>query len=450
MFMTVLSFFFAMLLLIIVHEFGHFIVARWCGVKVLRFSFGFGKILWSTSDKYGTEYAWSLFPIGGYVKMLDESLGPVAAEDRHLAFNNKPLWARVAVVLAGPVFNFLFAFLVLWLVLVVGINSLAPIIQNVKPGSIAARAQLRAHEEIISLAGDPTRSWREVQFALMPLIGANDGAVNIVTRSLTDGSQKSHILILKDLHLAKKQPDVIDSLGIEPFIPVVPPVVGEVVPGSPAAVAGFRAGDIVHGIDGRGITDWLEVVSVIKKHPNHALVFEIIRQAKFLTIHVNVLEHTTHGKQEGFVGMRSKAVDWPRGWFRYQRENPLKAIGVAFKQTIGLTHSTMILMARLVLGKLPLDTMSGPIGIAEGAGASARSGLPYYLSFLGLVSISLGVLNLLPIPMLDGGHLLFFLFEAIRRRPLSEASKSIAISFGLILLITLMLIALSNDLTRLT
>lgn len=450
MFMTFLSFFVAMLLLIIVHEFGHFIVARCCGVKVLRFSFGFGKVLWSTRDKHGTEYAWSLFPLGGYVKMLDESLEPVAAEDRHLAFNNKSLWARVAVVLAGPFFNFLFAFLVLWLVLVVGINSLAPMIQSVKPGSIAARAELKAHEEIVSVAGELTRSWRDVQFALMPLIGANDRTIDIVTQSLTDGSQKSHILILKDWHLAKKQPDVIDSLGIEPFIPVVPPIVGEVVPDSPADVAGLRAGDIVHGIDGLRITDWLEVVAVVKKHPKHAMVFEIVRQAKPLTIHVNVLEHITHGKQEGFVGMRSKAVDWPKGWFRSQRENPLKALSVAFKQTVNLTYSTMTLMGRLVIGKLPLDSMSGPIGIAEGAGASARSGLPYYLSFLGLVSISLGVLNLLPIPMLDGGHLLFFLFEAIRRRPLSEASKSIGVCFGLVLLITLMMIALSNDLTRLT
>lgn len=231
-------------MLITVHEYGHFIVARLCGVKVLRFSFGFGKVLARWHDKQGTEYAWSLFPLGGYVKMLDESEGEVPASERHLAFNNKSVWARIAIVVAGPFFNFLLAFLALWLVLVIGIHSLAPMIEEVKPNSIAAMAGLKAKQEIVMLNDKEIDSWRDFQFALMPLIGSNE-AINITVKSLGDGKYTSLVLPLDSWKLDAKNPDPLGSLGIVPFIPTIPPIIGEVVEGSPAGIAGLQPGDIV-------------------------------------------------------------------------------------------------------------------------------------------------------------------------------------------------------------
>jgi regulator of sigma E protease len=446
--LTLFYFILALLLLIIVHEYGHFIVARWCGVKVLRFSFGFGKVLASWRDKRGTEYVWSLFPLGGYVKMLDESEGPVPENERHLAFNNKSMWARAAIVLAGPLFNFLFAFVALWLVLVIGIKSLAPMIDKVKPGSIAAQAGLTAKQEIVALDGKTVASWRDFQYALMPLLGTHD-PVSITSKSLVDGHEKTLTLTLTNWQLDVKKPDVLDSLGIVPFVPTIPPVVGEVVAESPAKNAGLQTGDVVNSVDAKPITDWIDLVEYVRKRPNQRIVLNVSSNGKHKDVVLQTARTENNGKAEGFIGVRSQRVDWPAHWLRLQRETPLNAIGTAFNQTVALSGTTFSLIGRLVTGKLPIQSISGPVGIAQGAGESGRNGLPYYLSFLALVSISLGVLNLLPIPMLDGGHLLYYLIEFIRRRPLSERLKSTGIYVGLVLLIALMIIAFSNDLARL-
>lgn len=449
MLLTLFYFVLALLLLIIVHEYGHFLVARCCGVKVLRFSFGFGKVLASWRDKRGTEYAWSLFPLGGYVKMLDEAEGEVPKHERHLAFNNKSIWVRVAVVLAGPLFNFIFAFGALWLVLVIGIKSLAPMIDDVNTGSIAARAGLTAKQEILSMNGIKIASWRDFQYALLPLIGT-DESVTLVVKSLKNGHQKTVSLSLINWQLDAKNPDVLASLGITPFIPTIPPIVGEVVSESPAESAGLQVGDVITSLNGKAISDWLDLVDYVKRHPGERIVLGITQQGKHKAFAIHVASEMNDGRAEGFLGVRSQRVNWPPQWLRLQRETPIHAIGTAFGQTVGLTSATFSLIGRLITGKLPIQSISGPVGIAQGAGESARSGLPYYLSFLALVSISLGVLNLLPIPLLDGGHLLYYLAEAIRRRPLSDGVKSFGIYFGLVLLVTLMIIALSNDLSRLT
>jgi len=448
MLFTLLYFLLALVLLIVVHEFGHFIVARCCGVKVLRFSFGFGKVLARWHDKRGTEFAWSLFPLGGYVKMLDEAEGDVPEHERHLAFNNKSVWARIAIVLAGPLFNFLFAFVALWLILVIGIKSLAPMIDDVKPGSMASVAGLTPRQEIIALDGKKITSWRDFQYALLPLLGSGK-PITITVKSLDDGQQRKVILPLADWQMDSKNPDVLASLGISPFIPTIPPVVGEVVPESPAQAAGLQAGDLITSVDGHAVEDWLFLVDFVKKHPDKRLLLVLKRQAQLSRIVVHTGSTINNGHAEGFIGVRSQRVDWPADWLRLQREGPIDAIGTAFGQTLELTGTTFTLIGRLVMGKLPLQSISGPVGIAQGAGESARSGLPYYLSFLALVSISLGVLNLLPIPMLDGGHLLYYLIEIIRRRPLSDEVKSVGIYIGLVLLIVLMLLGLTNDLTRL-
>lgn len=446
--MTLFYFVLALLLLIVVHEYGHFLVARCCGVKVLRFSFGFGKVLASWHDKRGTEYAWSLFPLGGYVKMLDESEGEVAENERHLAFNNKSIVARTAIVLAGPLFNFLFAFVALWLALVIGIKSLAPMINDVKPGSVAAQAGLTAKQEVLSLDGKKVASWRDFQYALMPLLGTTE-PVQITVQSLIDGQTKTLMLPLMNWHLDVKNPDTLKSLGIEPFVPTVPPIIGDVVAESPAFAAGLQKGDVIHTVDGQSISDWLVLVDYVKQRPNQRIVLTLTRQGKQEKRVIQSASAMINGKAEGYLGVRSQRINWPEHWLRVQRETPLQAINTSFRQTVGLSGATFALIGRLITGKLPIESISGPVGIAQGAGDSARSGLPYYLSFLALVSISLGVLNLLPIPMLDGGHLLYYLIEFIRRRPLSEGLKSAGIYLGLVLLASLMIIALHNDLARL-
>jgi len=449
MLLTLLYFFLALFILIVVHEFGHFIVARWCKVKVLRFSFGFGKVLKSWRDKQGTEFAISLFPLGGYVKMLDESEGVVLESERHLAFNNKSIWARIAIVIAGPLFNFIFAFFALYLVFVIGIKSLAPMILNVQPGGLAAKAGIMAKQEITSLDSRKISSWRDFQYAIMPLIGAKETVI-ITTKPFNSLKEKSYSLPLANWNLDPKNNDVLASLGIIPFIPIVPPIVGEVMEETPASNAGLYEGDVINLVDGKKISDWLELVAKVKKHPNENMELLVIRKGHPIKINVKIGSKIHKGKSEGFIGLRSKQVDWPANLLRTQRETPINAIGVAFNQTINLIKATYIFIGRLISGELSVKSISGPVGIAEGAGESARSGLTYYLSFLALVSISLGALNLLPIPILDGGYLLFSIFELILRRPLPDKIKLIGIYLGIILLGSLMFIAFGNDIARLS
>lgn len=445
MVLTLVYFIIALLLLVIIHEYGHFIVARLCGVKVLRFSFGFGKVLARWHDKRGTEYAFSLIPLGGYVKMLDEEEGEVALEERHLAFNNKSVWARVAIVIAGPLFNFLFAFFALWLVLIIGMHSLAPMIAEIKPNTPASIGGLQAQDEILSLNDKPVSSWHDFQYAMMPYIGSNDSLV-LVVKSLTTNEKRSVILPLQTWHLDAKKPDPLGSLGIVPFIPTVPPVVGEVLDDSPAQLAGLQFHDRIEAINGKPCEDWLDLVEYVRANPGKSLTLVILREGQQKTISLTI----GNNNNEGFLGVRSEKVDWPKQWLRFQRLGPITAVGVALKQTVELTGATFSLIGRFFTGQLALETISGPVGIAQGAGDSGRGGWASYLSFLALVSISLGVLNLLPIPMLDGGHLLFYFIEFILRRPLSEASKTIGLYVGLAFLAALTVLAFSNDISRLT
>ena len=449
MWSMLLYFTLALLVLVIVHEYGHFLVARCCGVRVLRFSFGFGKVLASWHDRHNTEYTWSLVPLGGYVRMLDETEGDVPEAERHLAFNNKPVWARIAIVLAGPMFNFIFAFAALWLVLVIGIKSLVPGIDSVTPGSIAAQAGLKARQEIVAMNGKTVSGWRDVQYALILASGTSE-PVAITVKSLADNKQETHDLSLASWTFDEKKQDVLDSIGLEPFIPAIPPVIGEVVPDSPAKTAGLNVGDRIISVDGHAIKKWQSLVDFVQLHPDQDVSLHTMRngQSKAYSLHIGSM--TIAGKSQGFLGVRSQdpaPVFAP--WMRVQREAPVHAIGTALMQTLDLSGATFTLVGRLVTGKLSWHNISGPVGIAQGAGESASRGLPYYLFFLALVSVRLGVLNLLPIPMLDGGHLLFYFFEIILRRPVSKTVKLVGMYIGVSLLVMLMIVALHNDVTRL-
>lgn len=439
---TLFYFLIALILLVTVHEYGHFIVARWCGVKILRVSFGFGKILARWKSKKGTEYVFSLIPLGGYVKMLDEAEGPVPVHEQHLAFNTKSVWQRIIIVLAGPFFNFIFAFFALWAILVIGIESLAPIVDNVKPHSIAEMAGMQSHQEIIAVNDNKVQSWRDVQFALITS-GKED--LSIEVKSLANA--QSRTITIPASTIDSKNGDLLEHLGIKPFIPKLPPIVGKVIEGSPAQLAGLQSDDFIKQMNGKPLNSWLDLLQYVKSHPNQIVTLSFMRENHSHT--AEVIIGSKKDSTEGFVGIQVKNVDWPPSWLRLQQENPLKAIPIAFHQTTGLISATFGLIKQLVVGKISSKNLSGPVGIAQSAGESARNGYIYYLSFLALLSISLGVLNLLPIPTLDGGHLLFYLLEIVKRRPLSERAKAMGTYLGLFLLIILMVVSFNNDLSRL-
>ena len=443
---TLFYFFLALMLLITIHEYGHFLVARLCGVKVLRFSFGFGKVLFSRHDKHGTEFAISVLPLGGYVKMLDENEGEVADNERPFAFNNQSVYARIAIVLAGPLFNFLFALFAFWLIAMIGVLSLAPIIGKVSPQSIAATAGLTEKDEIIAFNNTPINSWHDFQYALIPQLGSHE-TITLRVQSKASSKPKTVLLPLAQWHPDTDE-DPLTSFGITPFVPSIPPIVGEVVPKSVAQQAGFLPKDTITAINGNPVNDWLQLVDTIRHHPGQKIVIQISRNTHSQPITVIPATQTVNGNQEGYIGLRSVQPHWPQKWVRFERHGPLSAARIAFEQTVDLTAATFTMFGRLLTGQLGLQNLSGPIGIAEGAGNSGRSGLTSYLSFLGFISISLGVLNLLPIPLLDGGHFAYYLFELIRRKPLSDRSKSVGFYMGFILIAMLMFMAIFNDFSR--
>lgn len=446
---TVFYFMLALFLLVTIHEAGHFLVARRCGVKVLRFSFGFGPVLFSWRDKHGTAFTWSLIPLGGYVKFLDDVLDDVPEHEKHLMFRAKSLQARVAIILAGPLFNFLLAWVAFWCVAVIGMTTLAPIVGQVKSGSLAEASGFEADQEWTSVNGTSVQSWRDVRYTLMPYMGS-EGLLDVTVRSRTKGGLQHVQVPLGVWSVPLPERDPLEHLGIEPRLPRITPKVAEVFPGSPAEKAGLREGDEVLAVDDRVIHDWRTFVFYVKNHPDQSITLKLKRAGLEENKVIPLGHHMQDGRLEGLLGVRSARGDWPQDMIRMQRDNPLRAVLTASKQTWLFTEATLAWMSRMIQGHVAIKNLSGPVGMAEGAGDSARGGLVYYLSFLGLVSIGLGVLNLLPIPMLDGGHLMYALIEGLTGRPLSERFKMVSVSLGLILLMALTAVALKNDLVRLT
>lgn len=443
MMLSVVCFVFTVLLLILVHEAGHFFVARWCGVKVLRFSFGFGKALSIWRDARGTEYVWSLIPIGGYVKLLDEAEGPVSEALRPQAFNRQSMWKKIAIVSAGPLFNFVFAFLLLWVVSIVGITSFAPIIDHVTPGSISARAHLGASQEIIEINGHKTESWRDIHYVMMPLLGFT-GNVSITLKSLQDGHIAHRTLSLADWSLDKRHSDLLESLGIVPWTPKIVPIVEGVATHSPAERAGLVKGDEILEVDTHPVTDWLMLVDYVKARPGANLTLNVRHEGQLHKVTVQLNRVDSQGT--GLLGVSALPPKIPKQWVRIDGCGPVDAIGRALQQTVRLTSMTFVLIGRTVVGQLSLGHLSGPVGIAKAASDSVHIGLVYYLFFIALLSISIGVLNLLPIPMLDGGHLLQYAIEIIIRRPLSLEVKTRFAIVGMLFISVLTVVGLFNDL----
>lgn len=444
---SLLAFIFAMMILITVHEFGHFWVARLCGVKVLRFSIGFGKPLFCWKSRSGTEYVLAIFPLGGYVKMVDEREGPVCEDDLPYAFNRQSVKKRIAIVSAGPFFNLLFAFLTYWLMFVVGVYSIAPMIGQVEPKSIAGAAGLKANEEIIEINGKPTVNWEDVYLALMRYVGSPHKVTFTVKNStLTQKRQ----LDLSHWHLAEKDPMPLKSLGITPFQPKIPALISSVIPNEAAANAGIKPNDRIIAVNGENVDDWMKFVDVVKNHPNKTLPLIVLRNHSRVSLSLTPsLKRSETGESVGYIGAKVNPVNFPKHLLRIQHYNLFYALTPALKETGSMIGLTFIMLWKLVSGYVSLHSLSGPVGIAMGAGISASLGAASYLNFLALVSISLAVLNFLPIPVLDGGYLLYYFVEIIRGKPLSETVEMVALKVGIFLLMSLMIIAFYNDLARL-
>ncbi|WP_325918357.1 sigma E protease regulator RseP [Pseudomonas frederiksbergensis] len=434
--------------LVTFHEFGHFWVARRCGVKVLRFSVGFGMPLLRWHDKKGTEFVVAAIPLGGYVKMLDEREGEVPADQVDQSFNRKTVRQRIAIVAAGPIANFLLALVFFWALAMLGSEQVRPVIGAVEAGSVAARAGLGAGQEIVAIDGEPTSGWAAVNLQLVRRLGES-GSLQMMVREEGSTADSPRELVLDNWLKGADEPDPIRSLGIRPWRPALPPVLAELDPKGPAQAAGLKTGDRLLAFDGQSVSDWQQVVDSVRVRPDTKIVLRIERDGAPIDVPVTLAARGESKAPTGYLGAGVKAVDWPPEMVREVSFGPLAAIGEGARRTWTMSVLTLDSLKKMLFGELSVKNLSGPITIAKVAGASAQSGVADFLNFLAYLSISLGVLNLLPIPVLDGGHLLFYLIEWARGRPLSDRVQGWGIQIGISLVVGVMLLALVNDLGRL-
>ncbi|BBR55433.1 MULTISPECIES: RIP metalloprotease RseP [Pseudomonas] len=434
--------------LVTFHEFGHFWVARRCGVKVLRFSVGFGTPLVRWHDRHGTEFVVAAIPLGGYVKMLDEREGEVPPALLGQSFNRKPVGQRIAIVAAGPIANFLLAILFFWVVALLGTQQVRPVIGAVESGSLAASAGLVAGQEVVSIDGKPTNGWSAVNLQLVRRLGET-GTLRVGVRDEGATLERQHEINLDHWLKGVDEPDPIQSLGLRPWRPAIPPVLAEIDPKGPAAAAGLKAGDTLLALDGVALADWQQVVDSVRARPEAKVQLRVERDGAQLEVPVTLARRGEGQASGGYLGAGVKGVEWPAEMLREVSFGPLEAVGESLSRTWSMSVLTLESLKKMLFGELSVKNLSGPITIAKVAGASAQSGVGDFLNFLAYLSISLGVLNLLPIPVLDGGHLLFYLIELARGRPLSDRVQGWGVQIGISLVIGVMLLALINDLGRL-
>ncbi len=440
------AFIVALGVLITVHEFGHFWVARRCGVRVERFSIGFGKALWRRADRHGTEFVIALIPLGGYVKMLDERVEPVSPELRHYAFNNKTVSQRAAIIAAGPVANFIFAIFAYWLVFIIGVPGVRPVVGEITPNSIAAEAQIAPGTELKAIDGIETPDWDAVRLALVAKIGDESARVSLAPLGTGQTSEKT--LDLRHWQFEPDREDPVLSLGIRPRGPQVETTLAEVQAESAASKAGLQAGDRIVKVEGALINQWTDFASLVRDNPGNALSVEVERQGRTLSLTLIPDTKPGNAKAVGFAGVVPKVIPLPDEYKTVRQYGPFVAVAEATDKTWQLMKLTVNMLGKLITGDVKLNNLSGPISIAQGAGMSAEFGLIYYLMFLALISVNLGIINLFPLPVLDGGHLLFLAIEKLKGGPVSERVQDFSYRIGSILLVLLMGLALFNDFSR--
>ena len=442
------SFVVALGLLVAVHEFGHFWVARRCGVTVERFSIGFGKAIWRKVGKDGTEYVLAMIPLGGYVKMLDERVADVPADQLDGAFNRKSVFQRIAIVAAGPLANFVFAVFAFWLMYLIGVNTVKPIVGSVTPGSIAAQAGLNSGQQFIKVGSNDIQEWQDVNLAIVSALGDDKLMVEMVVP--TTGHTKTTELNLTEWQFNPEQESALSTLGINPFYPEITLTISAISQDSAAQQAGLMMGDQLLTVNGQPIGPWINFVKIVKQSRGTSLNIGYRRGGN--TYSTDLIPQTKKNKDgtfSGFAGLSPSVEPWSESMKITLRYGPIDSLMLAFDKTSQLIVLSFKMIGKLITGDLSVKNLSGPISIAQGAGQSATYGIVAFLSFLALISVNLGIINLLPLPVLDGGHLMYYFIELITGKPVPQRIQNVGFQLGAILLFTLMSIAIFNDFTRL-
>lgn len=445
---TLVSFLVAISVLVAIHEYGHYIVAKKLGVKILRFSIGFGKPLWTKRfGKDQTEFVIAALPLGGYVKMLDKRETEIESHEAHREFTSQSVWTRIAIVAAGPVFNFLFAIAAYWLMFVIGVTGVKPIIGEVDNNSLAERAGLAPDYEIVAINNKLTPIWDVAIKNIIP-------AVVDRTQAVVELKDKNGMSISRTLDFSAttgeiKVEKLFEQLGFKPWRPKLEAVIGVVLDDSPAKRAGFKENDKVIAVNKKIIRDWLDFVDTVSTRPAEVLQIEILRDGQSQLLQVIPEKIIRNGKTVGRLGIGYKAgAGYPDEMRVTHGYGVFEAIPNALSRTWDFSVLTLKMITKIFSGEISVKNLSGPVSIAQYAGYSANAGMARFLDFLAIVSISLGILNLLPIPILDGGHLMYYLIEVVRKKPVTEEVQEFASRIGMVLLLSLMVVALYNDIIR--
>ncbi len=448
---SVVAFLVAIAVLVAVHEFGHFWVARRLGIKVLRFSIGFGKPIWRRvgKDADRTEYVISNIPLGGYVKMLDERETEVDPSEQHRAFNRQPALSKIAVLAAGPMANFILAIAFYWLVFVIGVPGMKPLVGEIEPGSYADVAGLKSGDEILSVGESRTSTWEATLIGILDTM-LEDGRIPLEVKGTHGDTRNLVVDIGEDTHRLTEPGQLFEGLGMRPMTPLLPARLGEVLPDGAAAAAGLQAEDLVTALDGAAIGDWRDFVEFVRAHPQQDVQVTVERGGRSMTSVVSVRSRDEAGEQIGFVGVQvAEPENYGDELRAEQRYGVLPALNAAANKTWNMSALTLRLFWRMLFGDVSLKNISGPINIAQYAGYTASVGAVAFLSFLAIVSISLGLINLMPIPMLDGGQIVYTAVEAFKGSPLSPRTELLGQQIGVGLLLMLMSLAFYNDIARL-
>ncbi len=424
--------------LVTFHEWGHYYAARKLGVKVLRFSVGFGKPLYKRVAKNGVEFVVAGIPLGGYVKMLDERDSDVAEEDKPFAFNRQPIWKRNIIVAAGPVANFLLALIVFWFMFMLGVVEPKPILGSPVEGSIAEKAGLKANHEIVAIDDEPVSGWKSVSWALVERMG-EQGTIELVTQDPITGSQQTHRMNIDQWQVNDRRPDIFKSLGIVPKREL-DSLIGGMSDDGAAKAAGMRVGDRIVEMNDIPIKSFNDVAKFMQSVKSTEAIHVTVER-NGVNQQLNIRPQQENGRF--LIGVM------PYQAVKIHEAGVYEGFVLAVDETWRVISLTVTMLKKLILGEVSTKSLGGPISIAEGAGSSVRGGLVYFLSFLGMISVNLGLINLLPVPVLDGGHLLFNTLEWIKGKPLSEKAQEFGMKVGILMVLGLMTIAIFNDIARL-